>query len=265
MKRNQKGHLGILSVSAAACILCGVVLPALFAAAPVKAASKEAIDVTGIEPFTGISVTSDTGNFVLEEGKDFSFHVSENYHDTVSYELKNHTFTVVTENPDKGASTNIEKWTITITVPAGTTMADVTVNLAMGGMEISDLSAEKASLNAAMGSIDTDGCDLGDTKAGASMGSITFTDCTGGSLDIDAAMGSITLNKADFDDVNAKASMGSIEISHKVDVKTLTLDLETSMGTVTVGDKSCGTSYTQSGTSGKSVKANTAMGSVTVR
>ena len=78
-------------------------------------------------------------------------------------------------------------------------------------------------------------------------------------------MGSVKADRCGFTSLSAESEMGSIDINVNGSVQEMDLDLSTEMGSVTVDGEKVTKNFEQTGNGGKSIKAETEMGSIKIK
>lgn len=180
-----------------------------------------------LDAFTALDVSIDYGDVKLVEGTGYSVSLDWNvdYYD-MYYENKNGTLTVwsVTHNRHRGNT--LGKATVTITVPAGTTLGDVELWSCMGDVSV-DLSAtaRKAELKTDMGDVTCARLTATELDAATDMGDVTiaFPEKDGVGYELYTSLGEVWLNgekqrhtvnggHSTLYDIEASTDMGNVTL-----------------------------------------------------
>lgn len=132
------------------------------------------------------------------------------------------------------ANVNIKSITATRTV----------VDTDAGNIQISDSKLGDANLDAEAGNIELNDTEAGDIKVDTEMGNIDLKSTTFGDGEFDSEMGRISIDGT-FNKVKANNEMGAISVDSDT-IDDAELDLNVSLGGITVDGKSKGKSYKQS-------------------
>ncbi|MCR5033535.1 MAG: DUF4097 domain-containing protein [Lachnospiraceae bacterium] len=220
-------------------------------------------DTKTLDAFHSIDAKVAAGGVVIQEGSTFSVEYTYPEKYIPQFEVKNDTL-IITQKTKKNTfnldlnSLNSDNWKLTLTIPEGTKMDDVTFILSMGSIEgsgltfgdvkivadmgsieFTDTTFRSGVMDADMGAIDLATCNFDKLSLDADMGAIDVKDCTFDSLSADADMGGITVSGT-FDSLKADCDMGSIEVTTDSDPS---YELVCDMGGITINGEDMGRKY----------------------
>lgn len=180
------------------------------------------------DAFTKLDVSIDYGDVKLVEGTEYSVSLDWNvdYYD-MYYENKNDTLTVWSvSHPHRGST--LGKATVTITVPAGTTLGDVELWSCMGDVSV-DLSAaaRKAELKTDMGDVTCARLTATELDAATDMGDVTiaFPEKEGVGYELYTSLGEVWLNGEKQRHTVSGGHSTLYDIEASTDMGNVTLDL----------------------------------------
>lgn len=220
---------------------------------------------TDLEAFCAIDVDADMMDLSIEKGD--RFYIDGKYTDVLQfeYEVKDKTLYIKGKTVRKAflRGNGNYKCNITLTVPENTTMDSMEIKLAMGNINVENITSIDCKALTNMGNCIFEKCSFGEADIDTNMGEITIKDTDLGESEIDNNMGSIKMERCIFQDLDVDNSMGEISIDINQNIDEYQIDLKAEMGDVRVNGQSEGTKYRQSGNNGK-LTASTSMGSVTL-
>ena len=203
-----------------------------------------------LEAFEKVRITAEMSGVTLKTGDSYCIAARYDKNDEITYEIDDGMLKV---NERKKRVfrffpffQNIRGGTITITVPKDKMLESIDLKLDMGSITITDLKMDKTKVQADMGSITAENCELGDAS-------------------LETEMGSVKADRCGFTSLSAESEMGSIDINVNGSVQEMDLDLSTEMGSVTVDGEKVTKNFEQTGNGGKSIKAETEMGSIKIK
>ena len=165
--------------------------------------------------------------------------------------------------PSNHLNSKNDKFTVTITLPAGFEMGRLDADFDMGSLTLGTLTVDKLTADLDMGSVTADTLTCSDADIDLDMGSFTADSVTGGKLTVSSDMGSVTIDRLDCLDSELTTDMGSVTAALTGTERDYSIDAEVEMGKLTVGGTAHKGSYcTTSGS--RSLKLSSSMGSVTV-
>lgn len=138
---------------------------------------------------------------------------------------------------------NMKGISITVTVPEGTELAELTTDLDLGDTELTGIKAEKCSVNNELGDIDCEDCSFFEVRIFSSLGNVDMENC-------------------DFQDLGVQQDMGDVEISTKQDLSDADLSLETDLGDLHINGQDQGRKHSRSGSSGIRVVVKNDLGDI---
>ncbi|MBR4514633.1 MAG: DUF4097 family beta strand repeat protein [Lachnospiraceae bacterium] len=240
--------------------------------------------VTNISEFSTVDVDSDVSKVeLIADGDDYRVDYSLPT-DDLKYEVNGGKLTLKYDSPNVWGFLKSGNNYITIHVPKGTDMGDVTLNSDTGAVALTDITCKTAKLDTDTGSTKVNGSHATSMELSSSTGSINVDkttventlniDADTGSIHIDNSSfkdailesdtGSLHVNNTSFDNIEANLDTGSIHIDAPGKAEEYSLELETDTGNVYIDDNKEGKSYSSSGTTDKGIKAETDTGSVRI-
>jgi hypothetical protein len=134
---------------------------------------------------------------------------------------------------------------LTITVPEGTALEEITFQCALGDADILGVSAKEMDIECAMG-------DIG------------IEDLSVDSIDLEADMGDVSLKNVDVITIDAELAMGNFEADLVKDISEYGLELDVAMGKCKVDGETVSNKYTKPGSNG-TINVESAMGDVNIK
>lgn len=136
-----------------------------------------------------------------------------------------------------------KKCNVTLTVPSGVSYCEIGIDVAVGDIEIENLEGERLGIDANVGDID--------------LTNLSFAD-----IELDSNVSDVDIENCRFDQLKAESNVGDIDVESTEDLSDYTINLDTSIGSVSCNNRSYRRSYTQKGTSGKSITIDTNTGDI---
>lgn len=215
--------------------------------------------------FTNMDIDLAFANIKIKEGD--AFKVTTEYSAELLPEVKVVGDTLTVKHDSKNYSIQINgksmKCDVTIIVPKGTVLGEVTINTDLGNVEIKDeLHFSNIDITASLGNIEIDSATAEKLEIEAKLGNVEIKDGDITTINIQADLGDVTLRDTRFDtgvinddlgEIDVKGEFGSLTAGCdlgdvKVDCDNLSsakMDLDTDLGSVKVNGKKHGSSYKQ--------------------
>lgn len=169
-----------------------------------------------LEAFTALTVDADIADLTIEPGKGYHISWKVKRAGAVEYSVKDGVLEVTQRQPKRiRSNTNCD---IIITVPAGTTLDRMDLDLEVGDCDISGVSMQALEVNASVGEVDVEHADLGNAVISASVGDVDLENCSFGNLDVNADVGEIQVDAAHSLEGYAfdlDSDIGGVEINGK--------------------------------------------------
>ena len=293
-KSEREGrHNGILgAIVVLALLITGglVVLGALGIAFDIKrmkffSSSDKNSEIVELGDFSSVEVEGDTANVMLiADGDDYRVDYSV-VGDDIKWDVNGGKLTLKYDSPSMiGINFSGNNSYINVHVPKGSELKDIVLNNDTSSVELKDIICNSAKLNTDTGRTSVTGTKAGELSLSSSTGSISvdetsvekelIVDADTGSINIsnsslgDAKLesdtGSLHFKDSDFNNLEAELDTGSIHITTSGKPEDYNMELETDTGNVYINGNKEGKSYEQSGSTGKTIKAETDTGSVNV-
>ena len=175
-----------------------------------------------LSPFTALDVDLDLGDVRVETGEDYGISIQQPggpFH--VEYRLEGDTLKVWSDGEWRPALEGRDVC-VTIFLPDGAVLDRADISVDLGGIDLTGVTAETMDLELSMGDLTAE--DLTTTKSlsvGADMGDVSLTGCFQGKTD-------------------CKLSMGGLYLDTSEPADSYALDLEVSMGELTLDGQEAG-------------------------
>lgn len=193
-----------------------------------------------LDDFTAVSVDASVMGLTIRPGE----HTAISYRCTSNlephYEVKNNTL-FITQKTVKHFGKN--KCSVTLTVPSDISYSKIDIDLAVGDIDIKDLNGE-------------------DLRVNANVGDLDLTNLCFNKIELETNVSDVDIENCLFDQLDVDANVGDIDVESTEDLSDYSIDLSTSIGAVTVNDKSHRREFSQNGTSGKSITIETDTGDI---
>ena len=137
---------------------------------------------------------------------------------------------------------------MTITIPRDAAMSDWDLDIGVGDVDISDVSAKNISVDVGVGDLDIEGC-------------------TADVIDVDAGVGDVDIARGSFTELSIDAGMGDVEVSEVKDLDSYTLDVSVGTGGLTIAgqrQEGLGKDYKHEGTGSGSIRIDAGLGEVSI-
>jgi len=216
-------------------------------------ASSEVIKID--KGFSEIEIDVDIADLTFEYGDKYCVEYDYKDYNPPKVNVDGNTLQISEKAGVKNFNTTDADCSITIIIPKGTVLEDISIKLDCGNIEFSDLQCEDLTISADLGNVELsnitckdlsvdadcgniefDNSTMDKVTASADMGAITFTKVTFTDGDMTADMGAIEVS-GDFNSLKANCDLGAIEIETDKNVNDIDLDLNASLGSITVNGK----------------------------
>ncbi|SEI73243.1 Putative adhesin [Lachnospiraceae bacterium A10] len=134
---------------------------------------------------------------------------------------------------------------LVITVPEGTAMDTIEMEVSAGDIEVENILANTVKLEVSAGDIDVVG------------GSIE-------TIDVDCSAGDVDIEKCEFNNLTTDLSAGDMDVTVTDSVKNYEIEADASLGNVYVDGKKEGASYEQGGSGTKYMKIDVSAGDISI-
>lgn len=187
----------------------------------VFSAGKDVTPVSSSEQYTGIQALDmelDLANVIIRQGDelDISYEGAKELAPVIKTSGEKLIITQTKSNKVKLNSLKQADNSITITVPSDGKMTDISVDIDLGNLEISDVSCDKLDLDMSLGSVQLKAVTASEIRVQNDMGNIEAHEPIFEKMDMDCDMGNITLSGiGDMNDyrIEADCSLGSVSIN----------------------------------------------------
>ena len=221
-----------------------------------------------LSAFTALDADIDISDLIVQYGEHYSvelrWYADNGY--SMSYSTEGGVLKLTDHAPAQNRGNHQCAGFAVVTLPQGTRLTSVDVEVDMGDVYLDNLSVDRATVKCSMGHLTALGVTAGDLDLSADMGSVDVLggDITG-TLTLNASMGSAYLQGNFTCDLDISADMGSVELftDQPQDAYRYTFDAD--MGDVTVNGESRRRDETINGGSGPyTMKVAASMGSLDV-
>lgn len=193
-----------------------------------------------LEDFTAISVDASVMSLTIRPGARASVTWRCSKKLEPRCEVKDGTLFI---KQDKIKRFGNNKCSVTLTVPSDVSYREIGIDVSVGDIEIENLEGERLVIDANVGDID--------------LTNLSFAD-----IDLDSNVSDVDIENCRFDRLKAESNVGDIDVESTEDLSDYTINLDTSIGSVSCNDRSYRRSFSQTGTSGKSITINTNTGDI---
>ena len=168
----------------------------------------------------------------------------------------------VNRNQDIGVFNNGPE--VVITIPEGTEIGDINVNMDAGNLELNYLTFTGMTGELDAGNIEIRNCTADTVRIATDAGNYELENSAINTLALEAAAGNIELSNIDFEIANVESDFGNIEISGIDDIGYYTIDIESDLANVEVDGVDEGTSYHSEGTGSGVITATCDTGNIEI-
>ncbi len=254
-----------------------------------------------LEDFKGIDLDLNLADLTIVEGKDFGISYDGEEKLQPTYRVENDVL-ILKQNVKHISHMNNE-CNVTITVPDGTSLDDVSLYMDAGEIALSDLEMNNLTIDADAGDLDMARCTIENVNIDADAGDLDMARCTienvnidadAGDLDmeyctietgkidadagdidledvilskgeISANAGDIGIQVSDFEELNISADMGAVDVDFPFEIEECSFDLKVDVGDISIGEDSHGTTYNREATKGnRSLKVRCSFGDIDI-
>ena len=132
---------------------------------------------------------------------------------------------------------------ITVTIPEGEKLEELTSNLNLGDARLNNINVDKCSVSNDLGDIKCEGCRFSEIRIYSSMGDVDVKNC-------------------DFLDMGVQQDLGDVDISTQQDLTDADLNLETDLGDLHVNNEDLGDKFSRRGNGEVRVVVENDMGDI---
>lgn len=216
------------------------------------------------------------GEVYIAEGPELKVE-AEGVSDRFSWKLENGTLTVREKGSFRsgfylfgnyiGDKLN-EKRVITLTLPKGTKLKDLDIDVGAGYVEFDGMTADKADIDIGAGSMDAGELTVtGKCRLSAGTGSIAVTEITAEKLYLETGVGSIEAGAQTDGDISIDCGVGGITLTLQDSEDSYNYKFDSGVGGVTIGDSDysgLGKNKNIDNGAGKTISIECGVGSVEV-
>ncbi len=219
---DRKKYLTILTVVTVVCILAGLYIHVVSFAIPLFGTNKgsgktvtDTVDITGVND---IDLDLDVFNVDISAGDSYS----------LSYSCPEAVKPEITTD-DKGLHVKSRKnnhffspfnlgslksdCKMTITVPAGSSLNELSADVDLGNLNVNDLEIIEAELGADTGNINAVGLKTGSVSIDTDAGNVYLGDSTANTLNINTDAGNVRIDKVSAAQADVSSDVGNLDIS----------------------------------------------------
>lgn len=171
---------------------------------------QEGID---LEPFSKLDVDIDLGDIYIQTGESYDVVLDwSGDHYQLTYELEGDTLKVRSSG---GVNSNLAKHQATVYVylPQDAALTELKAHAALGNLEVSDVTVQKAELSGDLGDINGYGLTAGELTVQCSLGGIFLADGSADTAEITNNMGDIEVVECDTASaLTVRADLGSVDL-----------------------------------------------------
>lgn len=198
---------------------------------------------TTLDAFTSISADMSVVDLTIKSGDTFSIAYKASKKLVPEYKVENNCLTITQHSIIHNAIGG-KKCLVTVTV------ADALTNV---------------KLQTNVGDVDLSGLTIQTLDLGADVGDIDLKDCSLGTSTLEADVGDVDLKNNTFQSMNISNNVGDVSVISQEALSDYSIDLNTSIGDVTVNGKSCHRSYSQDGKSAQSLTISNDTGDIDLK
>lgn len=195
-----------------------------------------------LDAFTAVSVDANVMSLTIRSGEQTAISYSYSNNLEPQFEVKDDTL-VITQKNAKYKHFSKNKCSVTLTVPSDISYSKIDIDLAVGDIDIKDLSGE-------------------DLRVSANVGDLDLTNLSFNKIELETNVSDVDIENCFFDRLDVDANVGDIDVESTEDLSDYSIDLSAGIGAVTVNDKSHRREFSQNGTSGKSITIETDTGDI---
>lgn len=223
------------------------------------------------EEFHSINIDADVMDLTITTGPDESFEATWNYNIKGAPDVDVEDGTLNVQQKSNRDFRNITMGffkknhaEMTITVPEGTVLKDITINGDVMDLDINAIETGNCSVSLDVGDVDIKGFKSSNLTMNTETGDIDLEEVTSPAMTVTSDAGDLDVKNCDFNALSAETQTGSIDIDTGGRTAEYRLILETELGSVEVDGKDCGKQYSNSANSEKKIQASSEIGSIEV-
>ncbi|MEF9951964.1 MAG: DUF4097 family beta strand repeat-containing protein [Clostridium sp.] len=218
-----------------------------------------------LNEFNEMDLDIDMATVNIENGDTYEIEVSYNTrYSEIKHEIKDKKLIVTEQSKGTKIGNKKLKNHITIRIPKNHSFNKSNINLAMGDLNINNLTSKDMDVELDMGSFTGSNIETDNIKCEASMGSIDISKLRSKATNIDVEMGSANISGEIYGVTEINSSMGSVELSSSINLDDYEFDLNTGLGSISINNEEINGKYIKKANSKNIIKAKTEMGSIEV-
>lgn len=247
----KKIYLSIIYSITAICIVAGIIInvwsvPSLsWKNGFIRGRNYITINDT-LDSFYNLDIDVSVANINISTGDSFAISYKGSQAYRPEYYIYDNTLKV-NQSANNGHITNAlrnSKSELTITVPADTSLTNISCNINAGNCDLSDIKGSDITIHADMGNLGLALCSFNDYNLNVNMGNVDVSQCSFDNMYLNTDMGNISVN-----------------LPHSV---TCAYKLDTDLGNINVYGTNHKNSFSDNLTADKVVTAKTSMGNVNI-
>ncbi len=160
--------------------------------------------------------------------------------------------------------TGNNKASLCVTIPQGTAMGKINIELDVGNIELEGLEAARCDVEASVGNIEISSCTFDASGFDSDTGNITIEDTALGNASCSSDVGNVKLKDCTFGDLKIETAIGDTKVVAAQKLADYDIDLEIDFGNVSVNGRREGTRYSSKGTGGSRMEISSDMGDISV-
>lgn len=193
--------------------------------------------------FSSMDIESGIANVTIEMGDKFSVN-TENVPETLVTEVSHET--LIVKNKEKfnwknwlDKETKHENARITITVPKGTAMENVTINGGVGDVSICDFNVETLKIDGGVGKVIGSNLTGDYVRVNTGVGDIKLEDITFNDCKFDNGVGNFVVSGTINGDIEVDGGVGNCDLSLNASRKDYNLDIDAGVGSIHINGEKC--------------------------
>jgi hypothetical protein len=153
---------------------------------------------------------------------------------------------------------------VMITIPEGTEVGDINVNMDAGNIEFNYLTFACLTGELDAGNIEFKNCTADMVRITTDAGNYELSDCSIDTLALNVSAGNVELTNVDFEIVSVESDFGNIDIDGIDDISYYTIDVESDLATVEISGVDEGKEYHSVGTGSGVITATCDIGNIEI-
>ena len=195
------------------------------------------------DAITEITADLGLGDLKIRQGSAFEVQYEGNEKFEPEVEIENGRLTIEQKSREVNLTWGNHKCEVTVTVPEGTKLASVDIDLGLGDMELVSLTISSGTIHNSLGDIEVENCRLG-------------------TMNIESDMGDVDVKECAFRELTVDQNMGDVDVTTRQDMSAASIELETSLGEVKINGKGQGTEFRTDGDGGVLLAVENDMGDI---